>query len=79
MKGQNAELLRETHLKQIEEHLSKATEIAKMSGIDLEEMKSILFLCHNKVSVDGSLNKAIPVNYFLHVKKFIKALVHGSP
>ena len=47
VKGQNAELLRETHLKQIEEHLSKATEIAKMSGIELEEMKSILELFYD--------------------------------
>lgn len=44
VKGQNAELLRETNLKQIEEHLSEAAEIAKRSGIELSEIKSILEL-----------------------------------
>ena len=44
VKGQNAELLRETNLKQIEEHLSKAAEIAKRSGIELSEIQSILEL-----------------------------------
>lgn len=50
VKGQNAELLRETHLKQIEEHLSQATEIAKMSGIELEELTSILELFYQSPS-----------------------------
>lgn len=44
VKGQNAELLRETNLKQIEEHLSDACELAKRSQIPLEELKSILQL-----------------------------------
>ena len=44
VKAQNAELLRETHLKQIEEYLSKAADVAKMSGIGLEELESILEL-----------------------------------
>ncbi|MBQ1849488.1 MAG: GntR family transcriptional regulator [Lachnospiraceae bacterium] len=42
VKGQNAELLRETNLRQIEEHLTDACEIAKRSGIDLTELQSIL-------------------------------------
>ena len=50
VKGQNAELLRETHLKQIEEHLFQATEIAKMSGIELEELTSILELFYQSPS-----------------------------
>ena len=50
VKGQNAELLRETHLKQIEEHLSQATEIAKMSGFELEELTSILELFYQSPS-----------------------------
>ena len=50
VKGQNAELLRETHLKQIEENLSKAAEIAKMSGIELEELTSILELFYQSPS-----------------------------
>lgn len=44
VKGQNAELLRETNLKQIESHLSEAAEIAKRSGIELSEIQSILEL-----------------------------------
>ena len=39
VKGQNAELLRETNLKQIEEHLSKAVDIARMSVWTLDELK----------------------------------------
>ena len=50
VKGQNAELLRETHLKQIEENLSKAPEIAKMSGIGLDELTSILELFYQSPS-----------------------------
>ena len=50
VKGQNAQLLRETHLKQIEENLSKAAEIAKMSGIELAELTSILELFYDSPS-----------------------------
>ncbi|MBP5670093.1 MAG: GntR family transcriptional regulator, partial [Lachnospiraceae bacterium] len=52
VKGQNAELLRETHLKQIEDYLSKAAETAKMSGIELSELTSILELFYD--SSDGN-------------------------
>lgn len=52
VKGQNAELLRETNLKQIEEHLSKAVDIAKVSGIALEELQSILALFYDSPSTE---------------------------
>lgn len=48
VKGQNAELLRETHLKQIEEHLTQAVSTAKLSGIDLPELQSILELLYQE-------------------------------
>lgn len=48
VKGQNAELLRETHLKQIEEHLAKAAETAKLSGIELSELQDILELLYQE-------------------------------
>ena len=48
VKGQNAELLRETHLKQMEEHLIQAVNTAKLSGIDLPEMQSILELLYQE-------------------------------
>ena len=44
VKAQNAELLRETNLKQIEAHLSEAAVIARRSGIELSELLSILEL-----------------------------------
>ena len=46
VKAQNAELLRETQLKQVEEHLSTAAGIAKRSGIELSELQSILELLY---------------------------------
>ncbi len=52
VKGQNAELLRETHLKQIEEHLSQAVDIAKMSGTTLDELQSILALFYESPTTD---------------------------
>ena len=42
VKGQNAELLREMHLKQAEDHLAKAVDIAKMSGIGKDELTELL-------------------------------------
>ena len=52
VKGQNAELLRETHLKQIEEHLSQAVDIARMSGTTLDELQSILALFYDNPTTD---------------------------
>ena len=52
VKGQNTELIRETHLKQIEDYLSKTAETAKMSGIELSELTSILELFYD--SSDGN-------------------------
>lgn len=46
VKGQNAEILREECLRQTEELLSQACEKAKMSGIDLEELKEILSIIY---------------------------------
>ncbi len=51
-KGQKAELVRETNLKQIEEHLSKAVDIAKVSGIALEELQSILALFYESPTTE---------------------------
>ena len=48
VKGQNAELLRETHLKQIEEHLTQAVSTAKLSGVGLSELQSILELLYQE-------------------------------
>ncbi|MBO4514354.1 MAG: GntR family transcriptional regulator [Lachnospiraceae bacterium] len=50
VKGQNAELLRETHLKQIEEHLTQAVSTAKLSGVGLSELQSILELLYQETS-----------------------------
>ena len=52
VKGQNAELLRETHLKQIEEHLSQAVDIARMSGTTLDELQSSLALFYESPTTD---------------------------
>ena len=52
VKGQNAELLRETNLKQIEEHLSKAVDIARMSGTTLDELQSILALFYESPTTE---------------------------
>lgn len=40
--ARNMELLREEHLKQIEEHLSAALALARREGIDGEELRQIL-------------------------------------
>ena len=48
VKGQNAELLRETHLKQMEEHLTQAVSTAKLSGVGLSELQSILELLYQE-------------------------------
>ena len=42
VKAQNAKLLREESLRQTRELLSKAADKAKLSGIDLDELKEIL-------------------------------------
>ena len=42
VKAQNAKLLREESLRQTRELLSKAVDKAKLSGIDLDELKEIL-------------------------------------
>ena len=39
---QNPELLREEHLRRVEEHLQRAVEEARSGGVSLEEMKDIL-------------------------------------
>ncbi len=38
----NIEFLREEHLRRIEEHLQKSVELAKQSGVSLEELSAIL-------------------------------------
>ena len=44
--GKNAELIREEHLRQVEEHLGRAVEAARMGGItkaEILEMTDLLF------------------------------------
>ena len=48
VKAQNAELLREENLRQVEEHLQKAVQKAKMSGIAFEELTDILKLLYEE-------------------------------
>ena len=48
VKAQNAEFLREQNLRQTEELLSKAVDKAKMSGIELEELKDLLELLYEQ-------------------------------
>lgn len=48
VKAQNAEFLREQNLRQTEELLSKAVDKAKMSGIELEELKDLLDLLYEQ-------------------------------
>lgn len=38
----NIEFLREEHLRRIEEHLQKSVELAKQSGVSLDELSAIL-------------------------------------
>ena len=40
--AKNEELLREEHLRQIEEHLSAALELARMTGLDRQELREML-------------------------------------
>ena len=40
--SKNIEFLREEHLRRIEEHLQKSVELAKQSGVSLEELSAIL-------------------------------------
>ena len=48
VKAQNAELLREENLRQVEEHLQKAVQKAKMSGITFEELSDILKMLYEE-------------------------------
>ena len=48
VKAQNAELLREENLRQAEEHLQKAVQKAKMSGIAFEELTDILKMLYDE-------------------------------
>ena len=48
VKAQNAELLREENLRQAEEHLQKAVQKAKMSGITFEELSDILKMLYDE-------------------------------
>ena len=48
VKAQNAELLREENLRQVEEHLQKAIQKAKMSGIAFEELTDILKMLYEE-------------------------------
>ena len=48
VKAQNAELLREENLRQVEEHLQKAIQKAKMSGIAFEELTDILKMLYDE-------------------------------
>ena len=48
VKAQNAELLREENLRQVEEHLQKAVQKAKMSGITFEELTDILKMLYDE-------------------------------
>lgn len=46
---QSSEMLREEHLRQIEEHLKAALDLAVMSGISLEEVIEILHILEEEV------------------------------
>lgn len=48
VKAQNAELLREENLRQAEEHLQKAVQKAKISGIAFEELTDILKMLYEE-------------------------------
>ena len=48
VQAQNAELLREENLRQVEEHLQKAVQKAKMSGITFEELTDILKMLYDE-------------------------------
>ena len=42
MAAKNMELLREEHLRQIEEHLSEALRLARAAGLGAEELRQML-------------------------------------
>ena len=48
VKAQNEELLREENLRQAEEHLQKAVQKAKISGIAFEELTDILKMLYEE-------------------------------
>ena len=48
VKAQNAELLREEHLRETEKLLTKACEKARLAGMSLNEMKEILDLIYGE-------------------------------
>ena len=48
VKAQNAELLKEENLRQAEEHLQKAVQKAKISGITFEELTDILKMLYEE-------------------------------
>jgi GntR family transcriptional regulator len=48
VKAQNAELLKEENLRQAEEHLQKAVQKAKISGITFEELTDILKMLYDE-------------------------------
>ena len=48
VKAQNAELLKEENLRQAEEHLQKAVQKAKISGITFEELSDILKMLYDE-------------------------------
>ena len=48
VKAQNAELLREEHLRETEQLLTKACEKARLAGMSLNEMKEILDLIYGE-------------------------------
>ncbi len=52
VKGQNAQLLREENLCQMEEYLSLACEKAKLSGTALNEMKEVLEIIYGGMDND---------------------------
>ncbi len=45
--SQNTELLHEHNLKEIEEHMEKITELAKMSNLSIEDLNEMLDLIYN--------------------------------
>ena len=46
--GTNREMIREEHLKQAEAHLQQASDLAKRSGISLEELQDILQMIYEE-------------------------------
>ena len=46
--GKNREMIREEHLKQAEAHLQQASDLAKRSGISVEELQDILQMIYEE-------------------------------